>query len=384
LFNRWSAVCIVSVLLLAAGCARSERPSGVAGGPPTPAASGAPGPSGTSDSAGGAADQAPLRPPVTVRIGLVVSSSDAGIFIAQERGYFREEGIDLEPTPFQSLQPMIPALASGQLDVGGGAFNTALVNAVRRGVPLKIVADKGSMPPGFGFQALLVSKALVDSGQFAGCESFRRAKIAVTAQGTVIVPALDAALNECGLSIEQIELTLLAYPDMVAALARGAIDAAMLNEPFVTTAVTEGIAAIYKRSDEFYPHQQSAVIVYGPQFMADQPAAARRFMVAYLRGVRDHYAAFVEGRQKAEIIDILARTTPVKDTALYERMVPPGLNPDGYVNLQTMARDMEWWVRHGQLDAALDAAQLVDHSYVEYALARLGRFASGGAPRAGY
>jgi NitT/TauT family transport system substrate-binding protein len=374
----------VGAVLLAVGCARSEAPAGAASGPPPPAASGVSGPRGSSELAGGGADQAPLRPPVTVRIGLVVSSSDAGIFIAQERGYFREEGIDLDPTPFQSLQPMIPALANGQLDVGGGAFNTALVNAVRRGLPLKIVADKGSMPPGFGFQALVVRKALVDSGQFAGCESFRGARIAVTAQGTVIVPALDAALQECGLSIAQIDLTLLAYPDMVAALAGGAIEAAMLNEPFVTTAVAERIAAIYKRSDEFYPYQQSAVIVYGPQFIAEQPDAARRFMVGYLRGVRDHYAAFVEGRQKGEIIDILTRTTPVKDAALYERMVPPGLNPDGYVNLQTMAKDMEWWVQHGQLDAVVDTGQLVDHAYVEYALARLGRFMGGGGPPVGH
>src|SRR5258707_2381890 len=100
----------------------------------------------------------PLRPPVTVRVGMLSQTSDAGIFIANDRGYLREQGLELESIPFQTAQQMVAPLGAGQLDIGGGATSAALLNAVAREVPIRIVADKGSTPVGFGFQGLLVRK----------------------------------------------------------------------------------------------------------------------------------------------------------------------------------------------------------------------------------
>ena len=45
-------------------------------------------------------------------------------------------------------------------------------------------------------------------------------------------------------------------------------------------------------------------------------------MVAYVKGLRDHWDAFSRGVDKAAIVDILTRTTVVKDPQLFERMAP--------------------------------------------------------------
>jgi NitT/TauT family transport system substrate-binding protein len=55
-------------------------------------------------------------------------------------------------------------------------------------------------------------------------------------------------------------------------------------------------------------------------------------------------------------------------------MAPPGLNPDGYLNLRSLSADVDWWYQHGYLKAPVDPAQFVDHSFVDAALARLGRY----------
>jgi NitT/TauT family transport system substrate-binding protein len=365
---------VLGAWLVIAACGRTDsRPGAVANPSPAPATNPAAPPAAQPRSAA-SVDSEPLRPPVTVRLGQLRGTSDAGIFIAQQKGYFREEGIELDASVFQSAQVMVAPLAAGQLDVGAGALSAALVNAVGRDVPIKVVADKGSVPPGFSFQALVVRKDLVDSGRFRGCEHFRGLKVAVSAPGVTLEPALDRALRDCGLSIADVDVTPMGFPDMVVALRGGALDGAMMIEPFLTTAITDGSAVIYKRTEEFYPSQQIAVILYGPHFIANQRPAANRFMVAYLKGVRDHYDAFTRGKNKAEIIDILARTTGVSDPALFERMTPPGLNPDGYVNLRSMNDDIEWWVNHGYLGSRIDAAQLVDNSFVDYALDRLGSY----------
>jgi NitT/TauT family transport system substrate-binding protein len=85
-----------------------------------------------------------------VSIGTTNSQSDAPIFIGIEKGYFREAGVELDLVPFDTAAKMIAPMGAGQLDVGGGNGSPALFNALARGIELKIVANKASMPPGYG------------------------------------------------------------------------------------------------------------------------------------------------------------------------------------------------------------------------------------------
>src|SRR5262249_39691052 len=151
-------------------------------------------------------------------------------------------------------------------------------------------------------------------------------------------------------------------PDMPAAFRNGAIEASRMLEPGLSRGLQEDLFSIYKRGDEIYPNQQIAVLLYSPQFISAGRAAAQRFMVAYVQGLRDHWDAFTRGVDKAEIVDILTRTTAVKDPALFEQMVPPGLNPDGYINLRTFAADVDWWADHGYVQTRIDPALVVDNS----------------------
>jgi NitT/TauT family transport system substrate-binding protein len=65
-----------------------------------------------------------------VRLGLLHTLSPAPFYIAQERGYFRDAGIDLAFRFFASAQPIAAAAVAGDVDVGvtaltGGFFNLA-------------------------------------------------------------------------------------------------------------------------------------------------------------------------------------------------------------------------------------------------------------------
>src|SRR5919202_570559 len=98
-----------------------------------------------------------------VSVGLTNASTDVGLFVADAKGYFKEEGIELSFTPFDSAAKMIAPLGAGQLDVSGGAASSGLYNAVERGIDIRIVADKARNEN--GFQSFLIRKALLDSGQ---------------------------------------------------------------------------------------------------------------------------------------------------------------------------------------------------------------------------
>ena len=315
----------------------------------------------------------PLRPPVTVRVGMLGQTSDAGIFIANERGYFREQGIELESIPFQTAQQMVAPLGAGQLDIGGGATSAALLNAVAREVPIRIVADKGSTPVGFGFQGLLVRKDLVERGAFSGCSSFKGYRVAVSGPGLSQEPGIERALADCGLGLNDVTLVPMGFPEMPTAARNSAIDAAMMIEPLLTSALNAGVFSVYKRTDEFYPDQQIAVILYAPHIV-QQREIGDRFMLAYVKGLRDHWDAFTRGKDKAEVLEILSRNTTVKDLAVLEQLGPVGLNPDGYINMRTFSDDVEWWINHNYVQGRIEAAQVVDNSFADYAVERLGRY----------
>jgi NitT/TauT family transport system substrate-binding protein len=318
----------------------------------------------------------PLSPAVKLRAGTVVSTSDAGIFIGMDKGYFQEEGIELDTQTFQTGVAQIAPLGAGQLDIATGAIAAGLFNAIGRDVPLRVVADKGSTPsPEWDFNALTVRKDLIDSGRVRDYPDLKGLTIATTSKGNSTEVDVAKALEKGGLTWDDIEYTPLSFPDMITAFGNRAIDAAIVIEPYISRIENLGIAVRWRGTTEFYGNQQVAVIMYGPAFVAEQPEVARRWMIAYIRGVRAYNDAFGPKRQgRDEAVQILVKHTPIKDTADYERMRPAGLDPDGKVNLDSMRQDLAYYERAGLVSVPVDLAKVVDTSFQEYAVQRLGPY----------
>ena len=114
-----------------------------------------------------AAGLIPLATPAqqrrTVKVGVLNSLSEAPTFIAMEEGFFKEEGLDIEVVRFANTADMVAPLSTGQLDVASGAPTLGFLNGALRGLPFKLVADKGRNSPGHGFNAIVVRQDLMDS-----------------------------------------------------------------------------------------------------------------------------------------------------------------------------------------------------------------------------
>jgi hypothetical protein len=75
-----------------------------------------------------------------------------------------------------------------------------------------------------------------------------------------------------------------------------------------------------------------------------------------------------------EIISILAEYSVVTDKKLYEEMYPVGLNPDGYVRMKGIQMDLDWYKDRDLLKGELNAEDVVDNSYVDFAVGYLGKY----------
>jgi ABC-type nitrate/sulfonate/bicarbonate transport system substrate-binding protein len=303
----------------------------------------------------------------------VESGGNAGFYIAMERGYFLEQGIQLDLTKFATGIDYVPALARGQVDVATTDLSAGILNVFSRDIPIKMVADRGSLPLGAGWQAILVRPDLAD--QVRDYRDLRGRRFGISFEGAFSQRVIGRALELGGLSLGDAEFTFLASGDVPVALANRSIDATLVFEPQVTIAVEQGFAVRWRGADEIVPDAQAVVISYGPQF-ASRTELARRWMVAYLKGVRDYNDACRGGPNRAEIIGILTRTTPIRDPALWERLVWTAIDPNGRVNLASIVETQAWYRRNNLLQGDTDLRPFADPSFAEWAVQQLGPYQS--------
>ncbi len=314
----------------------------------------------------------PAAPPSEpIRTATHRGITDAALLIAQEQGAFTEEGLAVDFVPLNATEAPI-LLGANQFEVAGTSVTAGLIKAIQRGVSLKVVADKASAPPGGGFNGLVVRKQLVASGAFRSLADLAGRRIAIVTSdlGSPNAIEVQAALSQGGLGLDDVETVALPFADMNQAIANGSVDAALQTEPFVALGVEQGIFVRWIGNDALVPYHQNVVLAYSPEFAATE--AAKRYVVAYVRALRDYHRAFVKREGRDAIIALLARAGTVKDVDLYYKMVMPGMNPDGYVDRDALERDQAAFLAANQIQAPIPMDQLIDHSFVAYALARLG------------
>jgi NitT/TauT family transport system substrate-binding protein len=366
-----------AALVLAAGCAPaapapSSKPAAQTTAPPA-APAGAAGSTGTSPATSApTARAAPPSPPVTARITDIQITSAAGSYIAAEKGYFAEEGIQAEFVPVGTAD-QVPAIVSGSADAAGAAINTFLFNAFARGLPVKIVADHGANLPNASAGGWAVRKDLVDSGAYQGPASVRGWKVALGNAGSTPDIALDRFLQTGGLRYEDVDLTLLNFPDQIPAFANKVIDAAYWQEPFTTIAIERGLVVRGPIGYDVYPYQQIAGVLFGEKLLGDRQVGIR-YLRAYTRGVRDYVKAMLDRDPTTfeQVVPILIEHTTVKDRALFEKAIPSGLKADPIPNVQSMIDDQEWFIAHGFLSQRVHVPDFVDLSLIEEAIRQLG------------
>lgn len=320
--------------------------------------------------------------PETVKVGISNTSSDVGVFIAEEKGFFHDEGLAIDAIPFDSASKMVAPLGSGELDIGSGSAAAGLYSAYARGIHLAIVADTASAPPGYGHNILLVRKDLMASGRYRTLADFKGMKVALTAPGASSNSTMNEALKQFGLTFHDIEPVYLGYPQHVTVLINKGVDAGLTAEPAATQAIDADAAVRIISDDVIDPYHQAAVVLYSALFAHDRRDVANRYMRAYLRAVRYYNDALAGGKlggpNADEVVAILTHYTAIKDPAIYRAISPQGCNPDGYVNVASLKKDFDFYQRQGWIEGSVTVDQVVDNSFVNAALKSLGPYRAAG------
>ena len=325
----------------------------------------------------GPAGKASGDPLPVIRVGILTSTTDAPLWIADRYGYFKDEGLSVQFLTFNSGEQMIAPLSTGQLDVGGGSAAASLYNAVARGADIRLVADLGSDPPGYGFNQMIVRADLVKSGKYKSIKDLKGMTIATNALGSPSSTQLVKFLAKGGLTVDDVKHIYLPYTQHEVALRNGSLDLASTIEPFATGAIKSGVAVKAAGDDEFYPNQEISVVMYGGAFVRDHRDLGVKFMRAYIRGVRFYNDALAHGKiagpNAAAVIKLLNEETKM-DPAVLHDIVPTGANPDGKLNVASLREDLAAFKSWGLIEGIVTAEQTVDTSFAAEAVKGLGPY----------
>jgi NitT/TauT family transport system substrate-binding protein len=295
----------------------------------------------------------------TVKVSYLPTISYGPLFIAKEEGYFARQGITVEFEKFQGGSIALPSLINGDIAVSSGTVNPSIINAIAKGAHVRIVADKGRNSPGYSCNAsgLMVRRDLYESGALTRISDLKGKKIVVPSGEDY---TLARILQRGNLTSDDIEIVILDFPSSVVALQNGAIDAAVLTEPFVTGAMDSKAAVMLLPTEEYtpdFPHP----LLYGPAFLDKDPELGKRFMVAYLEGARQYNLGKTERN-----IEIISNYTHI-DQNLLQRTCWMPIAPDGYQPRQPFKDQIDWEYANKQITIIPDDDQIFDTSYVAYA-----------------
>ncbi|GGE45363.1 ABC transporter substrate-binding protein [Pullulanibacillus camelliae] len=316
----------------------------------------------------------PLKKQVTVKIAEDGSSSGAGFYVAKEKGYFKDYNINVKFVKFSNSDDMLPALASGQIDIAGGISSASFFNSIAQGIDVKMIADKGHNIKGSSYFSFVIRKDLQD--KIKSYKDFKGLNVAVSTKNGVDDYMFQKMLDHAGLKRSDVHFVLMSdFGNMIAGLKSKSLDAALQIEPLITQGIANGVNVRFGDATDYAPDAQIAMVLGSPKFIDDEKDVALRFMVAYLKGVRDYNNAFVKGTgDKDAIINIMTKYTSLTDKKVWEKVGVPGLDPDGKMNVANIKDQYEWYKSRGGIDGSVDINKAVDTSLAKKAVAVLGEY----------
>lgn len=315
--------------------------------------------------------------PAKVSVSILYITADVGVFTGIEKGYFKEQGLEIDLQRMTSGADAIALLATDKLDVGSGSATPGLYNALRRGLPIQIVAEKSRvMPIGQTGEAadsgsLLVRTDLRSNGQIKSAADLKGRRIGINNLQSTSLNYVLRGLAGAGVSKDDVTFVEMPFTQFIPALEKKAVDAVMAYPPLVQT--IERRMKLAQTLPETELHRTSTdnatnIMMYSPGFAKTE--AAKRFMVAHLKGQRE-YMRLVNSGQATEICRIVNKYVPSMP-ADCTGMSFTGVDPNGTINVDSLERYQKEWVQWGLMRETADVRKSVNDEFVRHAVSVLG------------
>jgi NitT/TauT family transport system substrate-binding protein len=307
--------------------------------------------------------------PLKAKVGVLRLQSSAPVFIAQEKGYFREVGLDVELKFFDAAQPIAVATTSGDVDFGITAFTAGLYNLAGKGT-LKVIGGMSREKPGYPLIGYFASNKAYEAG-LKTPKDLAGKRVAVTQVGSSFHYSLGLLADKYGFKVSDVTIVpLQSLSNAAAALKGETVDAALLPVSTARKLMDDGGAKLLGWVGEETPWQLGAVFAslktlankaLVTKLLAALERADREYHDVVLSTVKDGNAAIND--KTRPLLEIIAKYTNLSVEQVAGNCAY--VDPDGKLDVKNVDNQIKWLQEQSFVDKGFDADAIIDKAYVK-------------------
>jgi NitT/TauT family transport system substrate-binding protein len=303
------------------------------------------------------------------KVGVLRLSSSAPVFIAQDKGYFKEAGLDIDLKFFDAAQPIAVAVTSGDVDFGVTAFTAGLYNLAGKGT-LKVIGGMSREKAGYPLIGYFAS----NNAYAAGLKTPRDLagkRVAVTQVGSSFHYSLGLLADKYGFKLGEVKvLPLQSLSNAAAALKGETVDAALLPVSTARKLMDDGGAKLLGWVGDETPWQLGAVFA-SPKTLTDRALVAK-FLSVLARADREYHDVILSA-MKDGVAPIDDRTKPLLEIIAKYTNLPVEqvvgncayIDPDGKLDVKNVANQIDWLQQQGFVDRGFSVDAILATDYVK-------------------
>jgi NitT/TauT family transport system substrate-binding protein len=295
-------------------------------------------------SAGGGGDGGEAT---TLKVGVIPIADVAPLYLGIEQGFFKDEGLDVEPQVAEGGAAIATSVLSGDYDFGFSNV-VSLVIARSKDLPLKIVSQgvSGHKTEQEAFDTLLVPKG----SDIREATDLDGKTVAVNALNNIGPLSINYAVEQAGGDYSQIKYVEVPFPDMIAALEGGRVDAAWVVEPFASQGKAAGMRSIFAPFEAVSPDLTIATYFTTEQVIEQKADVVDRFVRAMQKSL-----SFAQENPDAARKIVLTYTKIPEAAA--QKMTLPNWNPD--YNDASIEKTIELAQKYGFIEKPVPLDELI-------------------------
>lgn len=305
----------------------------------------------------------------SIKVGALRFTSHSASFIALERGYFADAGLNVELEFFQAAQPMAVAIASGDVDYAVTAISGGLISLADKGA-IKVIGGALKEEAGIDGQQILASDAAFQAG-LTDPAMLDGKTFAVTQSGS--------SFHYMGSQIamaEGIDLTfkpLQKVGAIIGAMRSGQVDAWSIVPHIAKPLAGSGAVHIIGTIQEYIPNYQITTAFTSANNASDERSQTEDFLTAFSKGIDDYNSTMIDmaGGDAGvdEMVDLIHKyvyTDRPRDKAAPSIINGTmRLSPKAALDVSSVQNQLSWFQSEELVDESITLDTLVDSSYVE-------------------
>lgn len=307
-----------------------------------------------------------------INVGILSLTSHSPSIIAEAKGYFEAQDLEVEFVSFQAAQPMAVAIASGDVDFGMTAISGGLISLADKGV-VKVIGGALQETPDVEGQKILASKAAFDAGVKTPADLKGRT-YGITTTGSSFHYMAHKIADKEGFDRAEIQVKpLQKVPAVIASLKSGQIDAWSIV-PNIAGALTKGpeVVEIGKVSD-YIDNYQVTTVFTSTKNATEKKDLVERFLAGLSEGISDYNAALVDKTMSEEdtaaIVEMIHKYVysdqPLEKADPRIRAGAMRINEGAALSIASVEDQLEWFKSEGLVPEGVTMEKLVDTSFVE-------------------